>query len=574
MLVGCATAAAMFPFVGTIVYMIVRPPEYLDDVRERELEIAAAEARLASIESHACPYCDFTDREDLPALPELPAPAQGAVRHVWQAARPALEDLPLLRGRGRPPRRSRARARRAAAPPDAAAPSAPRRPAAPTPRSPSRSGGAAAAEPAARAARSGAAAAAPSVRAARRRPSARSRPQASPIVGARATPQQADRPAATAARPSVPRSPPPTLNPTDLGATCGHGRTLILVKPDAFERGLTGEVLARFERKGLEIAALKHMVRRARYRRGALRRAQRRSRSSASWWTSSPAGPLVALVLEGHEAVKAARQVIGATNPVEAAPGSIRGDFGARGRRRTSCTAPTRPSPPPARSRSSSPSWARGTDQIAAARLTLASRSPQRRAILEQLGISFEVVVPGRRGADARASRARWWCENALRKARAVEGELVLGVDTIVALDGRPSASPLDAAQAAEHLRELSGREHEVLVGHRARRAGRARARRGRRHRAFASERSSAAELDWYVASGEWRERAGGYAIQGRGAALVERIEGDYSNVVGLPVAELVRLAPRAAGRDVWPLVRIRTAETRRECGRCSSTLH
>jgi hypothetical protein len=59
MLVGCATAASLFPFVGTIVYMIVRPPEYLDDVRERELEIAAAEARLASVDQLACQYCGF-----------------------------------------------------------------------------------------------------------------------------------------------------------------------------------------------------------------------------------------------------------------------------------------------------------------------------------------------------------------------------------------------------------------------------------------------------------------------------------------------------------------------------------
>jgi hypothetical protein len=59
MLVGCATAAAIFPFVGTIVYMVVRPPEYLEDVHERELEIAAAEARLASAHEHACPYCEF-----------------------------------------------------------------------------------------------------------------------------------------------------------------------------------------------------------------------------------------------------------------------------------------------------------------------------------------------------------------------------------------------------------------------------------------------------------------------------------------------------------------------------------
>ncbi len=69
MLVGCATVASLFPFVGTIVYLIVRPPEYLDDVRERELEIAAAQARLASLEHHACPYCGFDVEKDFLRCP-------------------------------------------------------------------------------------------------------------------------------------------------------------------------------------------------------------------------------------------------------------------------------------------------------------------------------------------------------------------------------------------------------------------------------------------------------------------------------------------------------------------------
>jgi nucleoside-diphosphate kinase len=103
-------------------------------------------------------------------------------------------------------------------------------------------------------------------------------------------------------------------------------RTLILVKPDAFARGLTGEIIARFERKGLRIVALEH-------RRLTVELAQRHYAEHegkpffgelVEFITS---GPLVALVLEGHEAVVAARQVIGATNPLEAAPGSIRGDF-------------------------------------------------------------------------------------------------------------------------------------------------------------------------------------------------------------------------------------------------------
>ena len=103
-------------------------------------------------------------------------------------------------------------------------------------------------------------------------------------------------------------------------------RTLILVKPDAFERALSGEVIARFERKGLRIAALKTMV-----------AGEEIAREHYAEHTEKPffgelvsfitGGMLVAMVFEGHEAVPAARQVIGATNPLEAAPGSIRGDY-------------------------------------------------------------------------------------------------------------------------------------------------------------------------------------------------------------------------------------------------------
>ena len=103
-------------------------------------------------------------------------------------------------------------------------------------------------------------------------------------------------------------------------------RTLILVKPDAFERGLTGEIIARFERKGLRIVAMKHMT-----------VTRELAEEHYAEHTDKPffgdlvefitGGPLIAFVLEGYEAVTAARQVIGATNPLEAAPGSIRGDF-------------------------------------------------------------------------------------------------------------------------------------------------------------------------------------------------------------------------------------------------------
>jgi len=103
-------------------------------------------------------------------------------------------------------------------------------------------------------------------------------------------------------------------------------RTLILVKPDAFGRGLTGEILARFERKGLRIVAMKHMT--VEKELAEQHYAEHRERPFFGELVEFiTGGPLVALVLEGYEAIRAARQVIGATNPLEAAPGSIRGDY-------------------------------------------------------------------------------------------------------------------------------------------------------------------------------------------------------------------------------------------------------
>jgi nucleoside-diphosphate kinase len=103
-------------------------------------------------------------------------------------------------------------------------------------------------------------------------------------------------------------------------------RTLILVKPDAFARSLTGEIVARFERKGLKIAAMRHMT--VTRELAELHYAEHSERpffgELVDFITS---GPIVAMVLEGPDAVKAARQLIGATNPLEAAPGTIRGDF-------------------------------------------------------------------------------------------------------------------------------------------------------------------------------------------------------------------------------------------------------
>jgi nucleoside triphosphate pyrophosphatase len=140
--------------------------------------------------------------------------------------------------------------------------------------------------------------------------------------------------------------------------------------------------------------------------------------------------------------------------------------------------------------------------------------------------------------------------ENARRKAGAVAAgrpsAVVLGDDTIVALDGRIYGKPGDAETARATLRALSGRTHTVVGGICLVEDGRVRTAAARTEVEF---RPLGQELiDWYVGSGEWRDRAGGYAIQGRGAALVKRIEGDYLNVVGLPVATLLELAPGLLG--------------------------
>ena len=180
-----------------------------------------------------------------------------------------------------------------------------------------------------------------------------------------------------------------------------------------------------------------------------------------------------------------------------------------------------------------------------AARLVLASASPQRRAILEQLGVVFDVRPAGVEEETHGEPRAVALA-NARRKALAVDlasGELVLGADTIVAVDGDILGKPADARQAREYLARLAGRRHEV-VGGIALASGSAVVASdvvvtGVDFRAVGPE-----TLDWYAATGEWEGRAGGYAIQGRGAALVAGVSGDYLNVVGLPVARLLSLWP------------------------------
>ena len=173
--------------------------------------------------------------------------------------------------------------------------------------------------------------------------------------------------------------------------------------------------------------------------------------------------------------------------------------------------------------------------------LILASRSPQRRRILEQLGLEFRVEVPDVEEVTDGEPRSVV-IENARRKARAVEGEVVLACDTEVVLDGRVYGKAHDRGQAETYLRRLSGRTHEVWGGLVLRERGEERTAHACTRVRF--RRLEQADIDWYIATGEWRERAGAYAIQGYGSVLVEAVDGDYWNVVGLPLAELVRMAP------------------------------
>jgi septum formation protein len=186
-------------------------------------------------------------------------------------------------------------------------------------------------------------------------------------------------------------------------------------------------------------------------------------------------------------------------------------------------------------------------------RVVLASRSPQRRALLDALGVEFSVAEP--RVSELEEGDPREIVlENARWKAASVaavepSGTLVIGGDTEVVLDGVALGQPEDEGEARSHLERLGGREHEVLgavalLGPEADDEERPRTREGIVSTTVRFRELGGALLEAYLASGEWRGRAGSYAIQGLGSALVEEVSGDVANVIGLPVGLLLELAP------------------------------
>ncbi len=170
--------------------------------------------------------------------------------------------------------------------------------------------------------------------------------------------------------------------------------------------------------------------------------------------------------------------------------------------------------------------------------LLLASTSPRRREILEQLRVPFDVVAPRYEETEEDP------VAHALGKARSVlsqaDGRPVLGCDTEIVCEGRVFGKAAGPAEAEEMLESLSGRTHEVVSGLALLAGGWEEVRSEKTRVTF--RRLTPRDLAHYVASGEWEGRAGAYAIQGLGASLVERVEGDYLNVAGLPAALLVSL--------------------------------
>jgi len=180
-------------------------------------------------------------------------------------------------------------------------------------------------------------------------------------------------------------------------------------------------------------------------------------------------------------------------------------------------------------------------------KLILASASPRRCELLRQMGLSFTVMVSGVAeedpdSADPFILAGKLAEEKAESVARQVACGLVLAADTVVEVDGRLLGKPADRQEACAMLRTLSGRWHEVLTGIVLieQPGGRkiSHVERTRVHMRALSEE----EINWYVNSGESGDKAGGYGIQGRAAVFVDRIEGCYFNVVGLPLAALWQL--------------------------------
>lgn len=185
--------------------------------------------------------------------------------------------------------------------------------------------------------------------------------------------------------------------------------------------------------------------------------------------------------------------------------------------------------------------------------VVLASGSPRRKELLTNLGVTFEVVVSGEAEDSLERDPAKLAAELGHLKAVAVAAlrpdAVVIAADTVVACDGELLAKPADAAENAEFIRALAGRTHQVFTGVSV--ISPAGLWEGVEKTDVTFRPLSETEVQFYAQCGEGLDKAGGYGIQGVGMGLVASVNGDYSNIVGFPLALVIRLL-RAAGIAVW----------------------
>ena len=183
-------------------------------------------------------------------------------------------------------------------------------------------------------------------------------------------------------------------------------------------------------------------------------------------------------------------------------------------------------------------------------RLILASKSPRRYDLLKQLGLDFE-VIPSKIEEDFVPNESPR--EHVIRLAEAKAMDVsnryidcwVIGADTIVYIDGQILGKPRNKEEAREMLRLISGKEHRVLTGISVRHSNKGKGECETVETAVRVKVLSQAEMDWYVRTGEPFDKAGGYGIQGIGSFMIESINGSYTNVVGLPLCELMQILVR-----------------------------
>ena len=186
-----------------------------------------------------------------------------------------------------------------------------------------------------------------------------------------------------------------------------------------------------------------------------------------------------------------------------------------------------------------------------AGRLILASKSPRRYELLKQMGLHFDVVQSSVeeekvvRDESPREHVIRLSEEKAREVGRKYPDSWVLGADTVVYIDGASLGKPKTREEAVDMLRRLSGQEHSVLTGFSVLNVGKGKGERGSVETAVKVKPLSPVEMEWYVQTGEPFDKAGAYAIQGIGSFMIESIRGSYTNVVGLPVGEVIELLVR-----------------------------